>query len=195
MKKNILLLLMTLVFFRDGHAEEETSFYAKVFAGANFLQNTFTDENKSTYQPGYVIAGSLGYRWCYGLRVEGEYAYRRNTLRKIHLPDENSSHHGHFHTSSYMANLLWDLPPCEALCNLRPFIGAGLGYDFQHLHASNSQIVFHQKWHHFAWQAIAGLAYPLFCNTEMTLEYRFHQGGCHFNNHSVGVGLEYTFGF
>jgi outer membrane autotransporter protein len=97
-----------------------------------------------------------------------------------------------------MANLLWDLPLSSWGCafwNIQPFIGAGIGYDFQQMHSSNSRIIFNQKWHHFSWQVMAGLAYPLFCNTEITLEYKFHQGGCHFNNHSVGVGLVYKFDF
>lgn len=201
-KKNILLLLMSFSFFlaADAHAREgcdedsscvdETNFYVKILGGANFLQN----RNQSAYQTGYIISGSLGYRWCHGLHVEGEYAFRRNALRKIHFFGDGFSKHGHFHTSSYMANLLWDLPLSSCAC-VHPFIGAGIGYDFQRVHSSNSHIVFHQKWRHFSWQMMAGLAYPIFCNTEMTLEYKFHQGGCHFNNHSIGVGLVYKFDF
>ncbi|MDE2589969.1 MAG: outer membrane beta-barrel protein [Patescibacteria group bacterium] len=216
MKKNILLLLMSLLFFRatdaqaqdwciedacyyeDSYSVDETNFYAKVLGGANFLQNTAIDGNKSRYQTGYIIAGSLGYCWCYGLRLEGEYAYRRNAIKEIHFFGEGSSKHGHFQTSSYMANLLWDLPLSfcgNAFWNFQPFIGAGIGYDFQQMHSSNSRIVFKQKWDHFSWQVMAGLAYPIFYNTEITLEYKFHQGGCHFNNHSVGVGLVYKIGF
>ena len=84
MKKNILLLLMSLLFFmaadaqaQEGCAEDsccvdETNFYAKILAGDNFLQNTPIGRNKSTYHTGYIIAGSLGYFWRYGLRLEGE---------------------------------------------------------------------------------------------------------------------------
>ncbi len=55
----------------------------RFLSGANFLQNTTIDGNKSTYQTGYIIAGSLGYCWCYGLRLEAEYAFRRNAIKKI----------------------------------------------------------------------------------------------------------------
>ena len=176
---------------------DETNFYAKILGGANFLQNTTIEGNKSTYKTGYIIAGSLGYCWRYGLRLEAEYAFRRNAIRKIDFFTEGFSRHGHFQTSSYMANLLWDLPLSSWGCafwNIQPFIGAGIGYDFQQMHSSNSRIIFNQKWNHFSWQAMAGLTYPIFCNTEITLEYKFHQGGCHFYNHSVGVGLVYKFG-
>lgn len=216
MKRNILLPLMSLLFFiaADARAQEwdaqdlccykhsccvgEMNFYGKIFGGANFLQNTALNGNKSKYHTGYTVAGSLGYCWCYGLRVEGEYAYRRNTIRKIHFFGQGASKHGHFQTSSYMANLLWDLPLSSwgyTFCNIRPFVGGGIGYDLQQMHSSNSRIDFHQKWNHFSWQLMAGLAYPIFCNTEMTFEYKYHQGGCHFYNHSIGVGLSYKFYF
>lgn len=210
MKKNILLLMMSLLFFiaADAQAQEwcdedfccveETDFYAKILSGVNFLQNDGTGRNKTTYHTGYIIAGSLGYSWHYGLSLEAEYAFRRNAIRKIHFFGEGSSRHGHFQTSSYMVNLLWELPSSSWGCsfwNIQPFIGAGIGYDFQQMHSSNSRIIFNQKWHHFSWQAMGGLAYPIFCNTELTLEYKFHQGGCHFYNHSVGVGVVYKFGF
>lgn len=189
MKKTILHLVIFILVAAKAQAQE-TNFYAKIFGGANFLQNTTITGNKSKYDTGYIIAGSLGYHWCYGLRLEGEYAYRRNSIKKIHFFGEGSSNRGRFQTSSCMANLLWDLP----LWDIRPFIGAGIGYDFQRMHSSNSRIIFSQKWNHFAWQLMAGLAYPIFCNTEITLEYEFHQGGCHFRNHSVGVGFLYKFG-
>lgn len=194
-----MLLLISFFFFMaaDAHAQGP-NFYAKILSGANFLQNTAIEGNKSTYQTGYVIAGSLGYRWCCDLRLEGEYAFRRNAIRKIHFFGEGFSKDGHFQASSYMANLLWDLPLSSWRCafwNIQPFVGAGIGYDFQQMRSSNSRIVFNQKWNRFSWQAMGGVAYPIFCNTEITLEYKFHQGCSHFNNHSVGVGLVYEFGF
>jgi opacity protein-like surface antigen len=210
MKKNILLLLMSLLSFMAVGAQAQewcaensccadgTNFYAKILGGANFLQNTGLQGNKTTYQTGYIVTGSLGYCWRYGLRLEGEYAYRRNAISKIHFFTEGSAKRGHFQTSSSMANLLWDLPLSSWGCafwDIQPFIGAGIGYDCQQMHSSNSRIVFNQKWHHFSWQLMTGLAYPIFCNTDITLEYKFHQGTRHFYNHSLGVGLQYKFGF
>jgi opacity protein-like surface antigen len=208
MKKNISVILLVLLSLMPTNAQaqdwceedfccaDETNFYAKLFTGANFLQNTSISGNKASYETGYIIAGSFGYRFCSDLRVEAVYAYRRNAISKIHFVTEGSSKNGYFQTSSLMANLLWDVPLCNWDCllgDMHPFIGGGIGYDFQKMHSSNDRIVFDQKWNHFAWQLMAGLAYPVFCNTEITLEYRFHQGGCHFQNHSIGVGLEYHF--
>lgn len=208
MKRNILLLLTSFIFFMAADAQAQVwlvedcchedhcmGLYAKAFGGANFLQNTSIDRNRTSYETGYIVAGSLGCSWGCGLRLEGQYAYRRNDIKKIHFYGQCCSKQGHFQTSSYMANLLWDLPASSwnACWDVQPFVGAGVGYDFQQLHSTNCRVVFNQKWDHFAWQVIAGLAYPICHNTKLTLEYTFHQGDCHFNNHSVGLGLVYKF--
>lgn len=158
--------------------------YAKVLGGANFLENTSFFRNKSTHQTGYLISGSLGYSLGCGFSLEAEYAYRRNDIRRIHLYGEGgSSKHGHFQTSSYMGNLFWQLPLSWCTCwNIQPYFGAGAGYDLQQMHAVNSRVIFNQKWKGFSWQLMTGLAYPICCNMEIDLEYRFHQGGCHFNS-------------
>lgn len=176
----------------------ETNFYAKILAGANFLENTSIQGNIASYYPGYFFACSLGYRWHYGLRFEGEYAFRRNGIKQIHFISQGSSKNGHFQASSFMANLFWDvlLHSYECLLwNLQPFIGTGIGFDVQQMQSSNSRIVFSQNWVPLSWQIMTGLAFPLSRTTEITLEYKFHQGGCHFYNHSIGVGCVYKFGF
>lgn len=202
MKKNILFLLFFLS--ASVHAQEEdtccteecywSNFYAKVLGGANFLQHSTINGNHTSYKAGYIVAGMLGFSWGYGYRVEAEYAFRRNGISHIDFFTLGSSSHGRFQTSSYMANLLWDIRPWTYR-NILPFIGAGAGYDFEQMHSSNSRVIFDQKWHHFSWQLMAGFAYPIFCNTEMTLEYKFHQGGSQVNNHALGISLVYKFGF
>lgn len=181
----------------DGCCINGRYFYAKAFAGANFLQNTEITDNKSEYHTGYIFAGSLGYGWSNGLRLEAEYAFRRNDICKIHFYQEGSSKSGYFQTSSYMANLFWNIPVSSWGCsfwNILPYIGAGIGYDFQQMQSSNSRIEFDQNWLHLSWQLMTGFSYPVFCNTEVVLEYKFHQGGCYFNNHAIGLGFVYKFG-
>jgi opacity protein-like surface antigen len=210
MKKNSLLIVLLIFMTVHAHAQErcpkdscsyqdgccvyKTNFYAKIFGGANFLQNTSINGNNTSYQTGYIFAGSFGNCWRqYGLHLEGEYAFRRNAIRKIHFITQGYSTHGHFQTSSYMMNLLWDLLGCR-FWKIQPFVGAGVGYDFQQMRASNSRIDFNQKWNHVSWQVMAGLGYSIIRDIELTLEYKFHQGG-HFNNNAVGLGLVYKFGF
>lgn len=176
---------------------DQPNFYTKILGGFNFLQTSANEGIRAKYQTGYIISASLGYTRCHEFYVEAEYSFRRNNLRKIHFSGRNFSMEGHFQSSSYMANLLWNLPLSSWNCSfwdIKPFIGGGIGYDFQQRHASNSFFIYDQKWHHFSWQVMAGLSTPIFCNTEVTLEYKFHQGGCHFYNHSIGIGLVYKFG-
>lgn len=205
MKKNRLLLLLSFLFFTitDARAHEEydmdeTNFYARILSGVNFLQSTTSNGNKATYQAGYLVSGALGYSWCYGLSVEVEYQFRRNPIRKVYFVNGEVSRKGHVQASSYMANLLWNLPLCNWGClfsNAQPFIGAGLGYDCQRMHSANSRIIFNQTWKQVSWQVMTGFAIPIFRNTEMTFEYKFHRGNKHFYNQSVGVGLTYKFNF
>lgn len=184
--------------YEDSCCISNNKFYAEILGGVNFLQTQTNGGIRSKYKTGYIVAGSLGYRWCYGLRFEAEYAFRRNSSRNIHFFGRSFSIHGHFQSSSYMANLLWDLPLASWGCevwNIQPFIGAGIGYDFQQIHSSNSMLTFNERKKDFAWQVMAGLAYPVLCKTNLSLEYKFHKGG--FNSiysHSLGVGLLYTFG-
>lgn len=177
--------------------EEPTNYYAEILGGPNFLQTETNGGIKSNYQTGYIIAGSLGYRWCYGMRLEGEYAFRRNNLKSIHFFGRTFSTRGHFQSSSYMANLLWDIPVMRWGCyfwNLQPLIGVGIGYDCQQVKWHNEGLIFNSNKKHFAWQAIAGLSYPVMCNTMISLVYKFHKGGfSYINNHSLGIGLRYQF--
>ena len=39
-------------------------------------------ETKPPIKAGYIIAGSLGYCWRYGLSLEAEYAFRRNPIKQ-----------------------------------------------------------------------------------------------------------------
>lgn len=209
MKKNILLhsILCALFLGASACAQERyvensycsamTPFYAKIFAGGNFLQNTYIKGNNATYEPGYIYTGSLGYCWsdC-GLRAEAEFAYRRNAISQIQFITQGSSTDGYFQTSSFMANLLWDWSLCSwgrPFWGIRPFVGGGIGYDHGHMHAENSRIIFSQEWDLFAWQVMTGLTYPIFSHAKLALEYKFHQYS-HFYNHSVGIGLRYKLG-
>ncbi len=135
--------------------------------------STTVDGNEASYETGYIVAGSLGYCWHYGLRLEAEYAFRRNDIREIAFLWRRF-----FQTWIFPNFFVYGQPIMGfafifvgcAFWNIQPFIGAGIGYDFQQMHSSNSRIIFNQKWNHFSWQLMAGLAYPIF------LQYRDYFG-------------------
>ena len=205
MKKMLLIVVaaqLCLSFFV--HADDEFStdnFYAKVFGGVNFLQTNSDDGIKPNFDTGYIASGALGYHWCNGLQLEAEYAFRRNSMSNIHYFGQDFNIPGHFQSSSYMGNLLWNIPLCWNLplwnCLLsytRPFLGGGIGYDVQQFHASDDGFRLNQDKKGFAWQLMAGFRYALSSRSDITLEYKFHKGPLHnFFSHAIGIGLSYKF--
>lgn len=177
--------------------EETNGLYAEVMGGANFLQTKTYCGVKSDYRTGYIAAGAFGYRWCHGLRLEAEYAYRRNDFKRIRFFDRNFSLHGHYQSSSYMANCLWDIPTNYFGCgfwNIQPYIGAGIGYDSQKIHGTSEYLDFIQSKKGFAWQVMTGLSYPLSYKTLISFEYKFHKGKLNYiYNNSIDAGLTYLF--
>jgi len=178
-------------FYEDSSCcEEGNNFYVGGFAGGNWIQTT---KNRSHHsKAGYALLASVGYRWCDALRVEFEYGYRRNKHKNSSgRVGRNNRSNNHFWSSSYMANAIWDIDWCNEWC-LKPFIGGGVGYSLQHGRSIGREGQNKRKG--FAWQVLAGVAYPICDNTDMSLEYRFHKGKLnHLYNHSFGVGLKYFF--
>lgn len=189
------IIIMNLCLSSFTYADEN-SLYAKLSAGVNCLQTESKQGIKPSFHPGYIVSGAAGYQWCYGLNVEAEYAFRRNSMRKIHYFGQDFKIPGSFQSSSYMANLLWDFSPCNCFFeSFQPFLGGGIGYDVQEFHATQDGFRTNQNKKGFAWQLMAGLNYPLFSCIGIALEYKFHKGPL--NNifsHAFGVSFTYKFG-
>lgn len=159
---------------------------------------------------GYFVSGSLGYRFCelQGFRVELEGGYHHNTHKKHHHHDSSNhfrrNHHGDANTWSILVNGLYDFETCWCV---KPFLGAGIGYSSTHFkrshhgHDSSSSCSDCGSHHHhkrrkhgFAWQLIAGLAYPLCDGWDISLQYRyFNPAVTRVHNNDVGIGLAYSF--
>lgn len=179
----------------DGYAPNPL--YFEILGGANFLQTQTSDGVLANFKTGYIVSGALGLKACYGWRGEFEYAFRKNSLKSLHFFGRTFPVSGHFQSSSYMANLLWDLPldswGCPTFC-LRPFLGAGIGYDYQMISGGNDAMTYKQHKKGFAWQVMAGIGYSIFCQLDLSLEYKFHQGALkHLYNHDLGLGLTYSY--
>nr|MBA2728584.1 outer membrane beta-barrel protein [Parachlamydiaceae bacterium] len=167
--KNFLFILAAIFALSTTQMSAEEDFYAGVFGGANWLNISGKSHHHSSgsdngsrvrdrlkYRTGYIIGGSIGYRWCGGLRVEGEIAYRNNQRKRnrrhnscndevVLLNDcssyssysccssysrgnNNDNHQSrkHAQTVSYMANVLYDLP--FECTPWKAFVGVGIGY-------------------------------------------------------------------
>ncbi len=193
--------------YEDICCEDQTGFYVGTFAGANFISSSHSHggsayHNKRHFNTGYVVDASVGYRWCHDIRMEFEYAYRSNQGRHRWYSAGNTSgsycsKHKNFVQNAYMFNGFYDIGGCQDWC-VKPFVGAGVGYantrNGRHHNSSDSSSRHHHCNGGFAWQIIAGLAYPICDEIDLSLEYRFFKARERkLYNNDVGVGLKYYF--
>ncbi len=160
--------------------------YVGAFGGFNWLSHKGSDHHHvHNYKSGYLFGGDIGYRWENGFRLEGEVSYRH---------DKNKGHHSHHNkkahkATAFMANGLYqfdiDCFPIDI------YFGGGLGWvNTHHNHDRHHD----GKKNGFAWQLIAGIAYPICENLDLDLEYRFFdESKSKFNNSSVDLGFRYYF--
>lgn len=188
--------------------------------GANFMQenhvkagnaHTGIGRNMST-QPGAALVVSLGYGFGNGLRVEVEGNYRNNTY-------SGTGYGGQEQKFGAMANVLYDFVDLLPY-GITPYVGGGAGYIWakeNNLHLSGGSVfasAANDTEGSFAYQAIAGVAFPIagVPGLSLTGEYRFlgmpsgrtydgTVGGLPGNvrasqdfNHTVLVGFRYAFG-
>lgn len=196
--------------YEDICCEDQTGFYVGTFAGANFIsssnshsRNVNVYNNRRNFNTGYVVDASVGYRWCHDIRMEFEYAYRSNQGRHRWNQSNNvsgsfCSKHKNFVQNAYMFNGFYDIAGCQDWC-VKPFVGAGVGYANtrnarHHVNNGDSSRRRHNCDGGFAWQIIAGLAYPICDQIDLSLEYRFFKAKERkLYNNDVGVGLKYYF--
>lgn len=216
MKKFVLLTILFAAFFvpQCVKAVDMEGFYVGVTGAADFLSNAgikhhgsssgYGRHNRFKYDTGFFGAIDLGYRWCSGLHLEAEVAYRYNQQKKNHRHYSEFSgrrHRGHRDVWAAMVNVLYDINMCWCV---EPYVGVGLGYAHTRFSRDNRFYGGYRSRRHnddnnFAWQVIAGVAYPIMCNVDIAVEYRFfnavtnrnHQKNAY--NNDIGVNLKYYF--
>ncbi len=228
-------------------AQPVSGLYIGAGGGANFLTGEYgksvvysssaagpgvvsTSGTKPSYDTGYVGLGSVGYGLGNGLRLEIEGNYRYNRRSAV---TGTNSFGGREEKYGPMANVLFDLDVGSPY--VFPYIGAGAGYQWvRRISATTGNINFALPNNNsflargvrlttggtdssFAYQAIAGLSFPIppVPGLSLTAEYRYLamtgvrqytqtlQGGNPFatrktntggdENHSLLIGLRYAF--
>jgi OmpA-OmpF porin, OOP family len=169
--------------------------------GANFLEQETVRNvgpvNQLNFQTGYAGLGSVGYGFGNGVRLEVEGSYRFN-----HIGHGGASFLGGNETKyGAMGNVLFDMDIGSRY--VFPYLGAGAGY--QQVEAKFGEST--PSSGSFAYQAIAGLAFPIpgVVGLSATAEYRYLglSGDRKYtvptrvitqdNNHSLMLGLRYAF--
>ena len=139
-----------------------------------------------TFDSGFGFIAALGNGFD-GLRGEIEMAYRNNDLDKF--PNNNAT--GDITSLAVMGNMLVDLAVSESI---RPFLGAGIGMANVDWDGDEDDTV-------FAYQAIAGVGFPLTHVTTLDLQYRYFAtadpdfGGAEaeYQTHNFFAGLRFDF--
>ncbi|KAF3362227.1 Outer membrane family protein [Chlamydiales bacterium STE3] len=195
MKKMICLFAAMLAFVLPTavSALDVEGFYVGALGGANFLEANKRNGVKAKFKTGYNAGGMIGYRWCTGLRLEGEASYRHNKVRNFKFGGVRYSPGGHCRSWSYMANVFYDFSDYY-FWSVTPYVGAGIGYTNERVRVGSDTIGFRHDKNGFAWQVIGGLAYPICDVAELAVEYRFHKGRARkLYHHFAGATVRYFF--
>ncbi|MGO1080129.1 OmpA family protein [Inquilinus sp. CA228] len=190
-------------------AQQATGVYVGAGAGANILQdNDFSVKgsgaNRSaSYDPGPAGNIYLGYDWG-SFRADAEISLRSNDVDSVKSSSGTIATNGHQRTIGIMANGYYDF---EFGSPIVPYIGAGVGVAMINQQWKAGGTTFSDFDTAFAYQGIAGVSYSFAPNMAATVEYRylgttaatFSDGGVSVKadstgNHTVLVGLRYTFG-
>jgi outer membrane protein OmpA-like peptidoglycan-associated protein/opacity protein-like surface antigen len=194
------------------HAYPKQGWYAGLGAGVGFQESTDAVaagvSNNLSFDPGYVVSGSVGFGFENQFRPEFELAYRNSSVSEAKGPGAAGGT-GNFNSIAMMANLFYDF---DTRSGLTPYIGIGIGGAFVGADSAGSVFTgntIDDQPFTFAYQGIAGFSYELSERVDATLDYRYFRtlepdfktgtGGVAVNdanyvNHSIMLGLRYVFG-
>ncbi|HEX7781168.1 MAG TPA: outer membrane beta-barrel protein, partial [Sphingobium sp.] len=197
-------VLATPAFARD------KSWYIGADAGAMIVEDTtlkvVTPNSKVNYNTGYDVDGVIGYDFG-GFRLETEVGYRRAYTDSNVYANGIQSTRGNFRTLNFMVNGLLDFGPDDGL---QGFVGGGVGVARTYLYTLTTD----DSDTGFAWQALAGIRFPITSKLDASLKYRFFNHGdigvvtsnalggvpagsdvdARIRTHSILAGLTYNFG-
>jgi opacity protein-like surface antigen len=207
-------------------AQDAPGWYVGTTLGPDWFDGSH-DSNGNLYlhsatDPGYNILGAVGRSLGNGLRLEGEIGYRQADLGRVSVTRDgglgaaagtgslngvaNSNTNGDANALSFMANGFYDITLPNT--GLVPYFGGGLGfarvaaegYQLNNVPLVNDSAVV------FAYQAGAGVSYPLSMSTTAFIDYRYFATedptfrdavGDRFKSevasHSLSLGLRYKF--
>jgi len=204
-------LLLALLWASTATAQEAGRFYGGIHAGALFVQDSDVELGGASgtlkFDPGFSVGGFGGYRFGNGVRLEGEYTYRRADVDDLCgggacISQTTASLDGHVDAHALMANI-WFEPRVGAY--LLPYVGGGLGVGFVSADGSvsNNGITLSGDSSDtvFAYQVGAGVGYELFDHYVLSIDYRywatsdpnFDGVDAEIATHNIMVGGRYQF--
>lgn len=181
--------------------------YVKGAGGVNFIEKETVEINSSGYRvevainPGYYVAGFLGYRLSKFFRLETEGAYRNNIFNKFIFNEEfELPFNSPIHTWGAMGNAFMDFPCAEILF---PYLGGGIGAQWvrsrgtclaQDIESNEIHQFEYQIRHNgFAYQGIVGIGVELGIKGGLTIDYRYLNGVDTKANHTLAMSFIHHF--
>ncbi len=155
--------------------------YVGVHTGANFKHELHGDVSgpggsqpfSLSSHPGFMVGGTLGYRWTMGLRVEGEVTYRRVANDDVSIGAGSGDINGNQDSIAFMLNGLYDFKLAD---RWRPYLGVGIGLSVNGLTVTSLGTpkfdFVNDSSTAFAYQGIAGIDYSLTKNLSLGLQYK-----------------------
>ena len=196
--RSALLAATVLVAPVAAKAQAVNGLYVGAGVGANFLQNEHVNSIRFPQLPGqprvnnlgnirfdtgFVGLGSVGYGLGNGLRLEVEGSYRQNKLTSLARTQPAGGDEMKY---GAMFNVLYDIDPAVfgmGPIPVVPYVGLGAGYQWSQLKnvrfngngLPRTLIRTNDGDGNFAYQAIAGAAFPIGAvpGLSLTAEYRF----------------------
>lgn len=157
--------------------------YLGGYGGINVVDYKANEVQDLDLKNDYTAGITVGHRWTSGWRFETDIGYHRNGFEET-----SASSAGKVQTVSAMENVIYEIPLDS---QLRPHIGAGIGYSETWTKADDKSIDTHSR--SFAYQGIAGVSYPLNECLSMAADYRYYRDNKETANHSVTLGVQQYF--
>lgn len=190
-------------------AKADDGFYLGGNLGAGFATNsTFdngTNTNKVEMDPGFAGMLTAGWQFNNGIRLQGEFAARLNSVNDITGTGAAAPIDGDMNVYALMADAIYGIPTGT---KFTPYVGAGAG--IARVQAKNIGTTLATTVDDddtvFAYQGILGVEYAISPNLFAGLDYRYFRTADtsftsaastkvdgDYENHTVTVGLRYLF--
>lgn len=157
---------------------------------------------RGKHSTGYVIGGAIGYALPNDLRIEGELAFRRASLKRLTMVDDGgdgslngaaADASGKTKASSVMINGFYDLHLDHGIT---PYLGGGVGLarvDVSARQDAEGVPSVDDADTGFAWQIAAGIGFRVVDNTSLFADYRYFQTTNSSHDNSDGIRFRSTF--
>jgi opacity protein-like surface antigen len=140
------------------------------------------------FDPGFAVGGAVGYRVQEWMRAELNLSYREADIDKLTGPGFVLEGAGDAGAFAALANLYFDFTPREPVT---PYVGVGIGVALIDVDSDGSAnvLTINDDSTEFAWNVMAGAAWSVTDNVDLTLGYRYlSTNDGEFNATEVGVG-------